>query len=319
PKQIDGTIIAQKALSAIYRLHEQVGANMLVDVLRGSSRYELRQAGYDQIKTYGAGKDLSWKAWRHYIDQMLQMGVIEIALDDSNKLKLTAQSNAILFKQQRIAMVAPQEVAQRTAAAQKAKTTKPKRERVRDQLFEQLRQLRKQVAQERGVPPYIIFSDATLEEMAAKHPMTDADMGNISGVGERKLHLYGNVFMDAIQEFVLEASKQGNRLRGSTYIMTHQLYKQGHSVAQIAAKRELSTSTIFSHLAYLYEKGESIDLEQYINKAEIERVAECIKKLGDEFDEKAMKPIFDLLDGTLEYYKIRLAISHLNKVQSSHK
>ncbi|MFK7932489.1 MAG: DNA helicase RecQ [Saprospiraceae bacterium] len=313
PKQINGTVIAQKALSAIYRLKEQVGATMLIDVLRGSTRYALQQAGYDKIKTYGAGKDLTWKAWRHYLDQMLQMGIIELALEDGGKLKMTPQSKAILFEKQSVAMVEPQEVESRKEAAKKAAKAKPKRERVRDELFEQLRQLRKRLAQEKGVPPYIIFSDATLEEMAAKRPTTDAEMGDVSGVGERKLHLYGSIFMDAIEEFVVEASQQGNRLRGSTYVITHRLYKQGLSVEQIAEKRNASPTTIYSHLAYLFEKGEQIDLLKYVHQTEINRVEQVLEKLGDEFDGKSVKPIYELLNQELEYHKIRLAISYLKK------
>lgn len=313
PKQINGTIIAQKALSAIYRLKEQVGMNMLVDVLRGSSRYELREKGYDKIKTYGAGKELPWKEWRHYLEQMLQMGLVEVAIDDSNKLKLTPISKAVLFEKQNVAMVEPQEVETRQEAAKKQAKAKPNRERVRDELFEALRQLRKKLAQEKGVPPYIIFSDATLEEMAAKRPTTDAEMNDISGVGERKLHLYGNIFIDAIQEFVVEASKQGNRLRGSTYIHTYRLYRQGFSIQQIAEQRKVTPTTIYSHLAYLYEKGETIDLERYVSKAEIAQIEQVLDKLGDEYDGKAMKPIYDLMNGEVEYHKIRLGLSYLKK------
>lgn len=104
------------------------------------------------------------------------------------------------------------------------------RQRVRDELFEHLRELRLDLARQKGVPPYIVFADATLEEMAAERPTTEADLSKISGVGEQKLQEYGRAFLDAIQDFLLTKKEEGVRITGSTYLETFRLYKQGATV-----------------------------------------------------------------------------------------
>ena len=202
PQRMDGTLIAQKALSAIARMNEKAGINLLINVLRGSNQREIYQKGFNKIKTYGAGRDLSFFDWQSYIMQLLNAGLIEIAYDEGSTLKLTDAAKTVLFEGKKVALVKPVDVKTRIEKAKAKATAKPKRERVRNELFEQLRKLRLQLARVRGVPPYIIFSDATLEEMAATRPTTDEAMNGISGVGERKMHLYGDQFKRAIIDFI---------------------------------------------------------------------------------------------------------------------
>ncbi|RME97003.1 MAG: ATP-dependent DNA helicase RecQ, partial [Bacteroidetes bacterium] len=201
PQAFDGTLIAQKALSAVYRLREKVGIGTLVDVLRGSGRRELRERGYDRIKTFGAGRDLPAKVWQNYIAQLVNLGYLEIAYDHFGVLRLTPASHRVLFEQESVQLVRPATRQERFKNERAQSTSKPKGERVRDELFEKLRQLRRRLAQQKGIPPYLIFSDATLEQMAARKPKNDHEMRQISGVGERKLHLYGDAFMQAIADF----------------------------------------------------------------------------------------------------------------------
>lgn len=212
PERFNGTILAQKALSAIYRLREKVGMGLVIDVLRGSGKREILERGYHKIKTYGAGRDIGYLEWQNYLLQLLNLGYIEIAHDQKNVVKLTPASNNILFKKAQVELVKMATVKQRQKQ-EKAKA-KPitQRQRSRNELFEILRKLRRKLAQEKGVPPYIIFSDATLEEMAAVHPKNDLEMRQINGVGERKLHLYGNIFIDAILEFI---GQQSSNVKGS--------------------------------------------------------------------------------------------------------
>jgi ATP-dependent DNA helicase RecQ len=208
PQYFDGTVIAQKAMSAISRLDQQVGTGMLVDVLRGSKSYSVVTAGFDKIKTYGAGRDIRQEDWFFYIEQLVNQGFIEIAFDDHNKLRLNEASRAVLFDGQKVQLVRA-ETAQKRKDEEEAKTAglraAPRpgvpRNRVRDELFEHLREIRLQVARERGVPPYIVFGDATLEEMAAERPKSEHELSRISGVGEAKLREYGRLFLDAIQDF----------------------------------------------------------------------------------------------------------------------
>ncbi len=308
PKTIDGTVIAQKALSAIYRLRQKVGMSMLIDVLRGSGKKEIFERGYQNIKTYGAGREIPYLEWQHYLLQLLNYGYIEIAHDDHNVVRLMPASERVLFKGEKVALVRFATLKERQKAEkEKAKAAKVERQGVRDELFETLRQLRKQLAQERGVPPYIIFNDKTLEEMAAVRPMTDEDMKRISGVGERKLHLYGSYFIDAIIEFVGPAASRG---KTSTYQVTHDMYQRGLKVKEIAEKRQLTESTVFSHLAVLYEKGYPIDLHELVSPAEVDKVLKSLRYLQEPYK---LKDIYEYLEEQIPYHKIRLALAYSKK------
>ncbi len=311
PQYFDGTVIAQKALSAAYRLKQSVGTLMLIDVLRGSNRREIFERGYNKIKTYGAGGDFSTRDWQFFLMQLINLGYLEVAYDANNVLRLTSLSHEVLFNKKKVELVRAQVAESRAKKAKEKAKSKPKRERVRDELFEILRVQRRELAQQRGVPPYVIFSDATLEEMAAKRPTIDADLMEISGVGERKLQLYGNFFMDKIIDYIKSKTAAGEKLQGSTYILTYELYKQGLSIEQIAEKRALNPVTIYSHIAYLYEKGEPIDLFNYFTEEEYERIEVAIKAMIPPFQ---MKDIFEYLQEKIPYYKIRLGFSHYTKL-----
>jgi len=310
PQYFDGTVIAQKALSAVYRLKQSVGSSLLIDILRGSGKREIFERGYQNIKTYGAGRDASYRDWQFFMMQLINLGFLEVAYDAKNVLRLTSLSQAVLFNKKKVELVRPQVAETRKEKAKAKAKAKPKRERVRDELFEILRVLRRQLAQQRGVPPYVIFSDATLEEMAAKRPTIDSDLMEISGVGERKLQLYGNFFMDKIIEYIKTKTAAGEKLQGSTYILTYELYKQGLSVEAIAEKRGLNPVTIYSHIAYLYEKGEPIDLFQYFTEAEYQRIEEAIIAMKPPFQ---MKDIYEYLREEIPYNKIRLGFSYYSK------
>lgn len=205
PQSIDGTVIAQKALSAVYRLNEQVPMGMLIDVLRGSGRREIKQLGYDTIKTYGAGRDFSQWDWQHYLMQLINLGYLEVAYDAANVLRLTSASQEVLFKNRSVELIKPtsykEQQEQEQANAKTKAPTQLKKERLRDELFEHLRQIRKEIAQKEGIPPYLIFSDATLEEMAFSKPQTEDDMLAVSGVGEKKLVQFGYRFIKAIRNY----------------------------------------------------------------------------------------------------------------------
>ena len=315
PQYFDGTVIAQKALSAVYRLKQSVGSSLLIDVLRGSGKREIFDRGYQNIKTYGAGRDASQRDWQFFMMQLINLGFLEVAYDAKNVLRLTPLSQEVLFNKKQVELVRPQVAASRTEQAKARAKAKPKRERVRDELFEILRVKRRELAQQRGVPPYVIFSDATLEEMAAKRPTIDADLMEISGVGERKLQLYGNIFMDKIIEYIKTKTAEGEKLQGSTYTLTNELYKQGLSIEAIAEKRGLNPVTIYSHIAYLYEKGEPIDLFKYFTEAEYEQIAVAIEAMQPPFK---MKDIFEYLNEEIPYHKIRLAFSyHAKKTENA--
>lgn len=306
PEYIDGTVIAQKALSAVYRLQEQVGANMLINVLRASGRREIIEKGYDKIKTYGAGRDIPFVEWRDYIHQLINLGYLEVAHDQHNVLKLTPASKRVLFEKEPVQLVKMTTVKERLKvekAKAKASTSKTQRQRTRDELFEELRQLRKRLAQERGVPPYLVFSDATLEEMSATRPMNDLDMQRVSGVGERKLQLYGDVFQEAIRDYVRRNSTQ---ISGGTVLVTYDFYKENLSIEEIARERNLSPATIYSHLEELIKNGYEVDIFRYLSKPEAERIWKSRRYVEQP---AKLKDVYEYLNKEIPYEKIRLALA----------
>ncbi|MEQ1746020.1 MAG: RecQ family ATP-dependent DNA helicase, partial [Saprospiraceae bacterium] len=306
PQQFDGTTAAQKALSALLRMEEKVGMNMLIDVLRGSQRREIFQAGFDQIKTYGAGREYSFEEWQFLLSQMLHHGLIEIAYDDNNCLRATEAGRAVVFSQQPVRLALPpkpEEKAAERAAAQR----QPSRTQVlRDDLFDRLKALRRTVAQQQGVPPYLVFSDATLEDMAQKRPVTDADLLYVSGVGERKLQLYGDAFMDEIRRFVREKTDEGLNVPGSTYLLTWDLYKQGRTVEEIARQRELSPITVVSHLATMYERGELVDINKWATPEALDLVQGALHLFATPYQ---LKEIYEHFEQRFSYEAIRFAIA----------
>ncbi len=217
PKYFDGTVIAQKALSAIVRMDEKVGSVMLVNVLRGSRNAEVLEKGYDKIKTHGAGGDISYAFWQAYLMQMLQLGIIEIAYDENYVLKSTDFGKAILQGKATVHFAQPEI---------KIKGEKKKKDLIEEEdiptikansLFEELRRLRAQIAQNLKLPAYTIFSDATLLAMVDKKPSSEKEMLQISGMSENKMEKYGWDFLKVInplapQKSVLRKEVENNFL-----------------------------------------------------------------------------------------------------------
>ncbi len=304
PKSFDGTLIAQKALSAISRLKQSEATGMVIDVLRGSSRHEVLQNSYDKLKTYGAGADISYYDWQNYLLQMLNQGLIEVAYDDNRNLKLTTESNAILFGKRGVEFVKPQSIKEQQE--ERTKKAKPisKAVKLEEGLFDNLKALRKTIADKEGVPAYRIFSDLTLREMASTRPDNEEDFLEISGVGEHKCRTYGDIFIKQIIAY-----KITEKDKGSTYLQTFELIKQGLTPEEVAKERALNIVTIISHIGYLYEKGKDIDISKYISDEEIVKVTKAIEKVGSD---KGLKVLFDHLNEEIDYSKIRLALSHYN-------
>lgn len=200
PQTIKGTVLVQKALSATVRMRERVGMNMVIDVLRGSSRRDIVSMGFDRIKTYGAGADVSRSDWQEYLLQMLDQGLIEIAYDEGNAVKVTEMGREALFGKREVELVKRQ----KRVEAKKTKASKPisVNEKADEKLFQKLRALRKEIADKRGVPPYIVFHDATLKDMSIRKPTTEVQMMAVSGVGDKKMQLFGAQFINEILKFL---------------------------------------------------------------------------------------------------------------------
>lgn len=310
PAYIDGTMIAQKALSAITRLKEKVGIGMLIDVLRGSRNKELLEKEYDKIKTYGAGANMNPFEWQQALLQMLNLGLVEIAYDDHNVVKITNFGNDILFGNRKITFVQFKRFEPKQAETRVSKS-QSEAEKLREELFDILVVLRKKIADIQKVPPYVVFNDATLTEMADKKPLTSQALQATSGVGVKKMESYGEEFLETIVNFSIEKVKQGAKITGATNLLTYDLYKKGVSVEQIAAERKMSPATIGGHLIYLYENAYPIDIMQLITTEEYTKIVKAIMALNH--NDVSLKPIFDYLGGEIHYDKIRIAVNQYKK------
>lgn len=204
PERFDGTILIQKALSGIVRTSEHVGLQMLIDILRGSARAELRAKGYDQLKTYGVGHDLPYKVWKEYLFQMIQLGYVEVDYAAGQVLRVTSLGKRVLFGQEKALLALYKEPEETAPTRFKAKPIRPKRAASPDDtLLDALKQLRKQLAEKDRIPPYQVFTDASLEDMVERRPVSLDAFSDVHGVGQIKLDRYGRVFVSLIR-FVLK-------------------------------------------------------------------------------------------------------------------
>lgn len=211
PKQFDGTIIVQKALSAIVRTNQQIGTNTVIDIVKGTYSPEITSNHYDQLKTFGVGRDIPGRDWHDYMLQMLQMGYFEIAYNEDKHLKITQQGIDVLYGRSKANLIV---ITNKTETAAKTKKSKIRMEEVslpfgpteQDNgtedtiLFEKLKDLRKKLADKQGYPAYIILSDKVLHLLATIRPTTIEDFGKISGIGEFKKEKYGKDFTKIISQ-----------------------------------------------------------------------------------------------------------------------
>ena len=209
PERFDGTIIVQKALSAIVRPEQQISTGVLVDILRGNMTPEVVDKGYEQLKTFAAGREVPARDWHDYLLQMLQLGYFEIAYNENNHLKITPAGSDVLFGRATARLVViRREEANETKRGRKRKLPVLSKElplglpnTENEDLFEALRELRKRLADEEALPAYIVLSDKVLHLLSTSRPTTIEEFGNISGIGEYKKKKYGKEFVSLIRKF----------------------------------------------------------------------------------------------------------------------
>ena len=209
PERFDGTVIVQKALSAIVRTDQQIGTGVLVDILRGNMSSEVVGKGYQQLKTFAAGRDVPARDWHDYLLQMLQLGYFEIAYNENNHLKITSAGSDVLFGRATARLVViRREETNETKRGRKRKATVPAQElplglpnTENEALFEALRKLRKRLADEEALPAYIVLSDKVLHLLSTSRPTNLEEFGNISGIGEHKKKKYGKEFINLIRKY----------------------------------------------------------------------------------------------------------------------
>ncbi len=301
-EKIDITVDAQKVLSCVYRLQERFGVTIVADVLKGSNNQRIRQLGLDKLSTYGLFNDRPLADIKILIQRLIATQYLQLTGGHYPVVQLSPRALPVLKGQ---LQVWQKTFTKRTPAAD-------------DGLFEQLRQLRKQIANRENVPPYIIFSDLTLKELSKFCPVDKETLRNIKGVGEVKLQKYGDEFLAVINQYVAEhppakageeavtATKPANKTADKTpsHLVTLQLHQQGITMADIAQQRELTATTVQSHLLRCADEGHTIDWDQLIPPEAEQLVLAKIKELGT-----SLKLLKQALPDEIEYNVIKAVVS----------
>lgn len=305
--QSDWTIEAMKFLSCVARSKEKFGMNHIIDILRGANNQKIKQYEHDKLSTYGIGKDKTADEWRRLCRTLLQQGLLDQTTDGYSVLKLNALSWEVMRKQRQVFLTVL--VAQRITWKD-SETLSPEAEL----LFIKLRELRKKLADEQSVPPYVIFPDSTLKLMARILPQTKDALSNISGVGSHKLAAYGDKFLGEIRAYLKEygqdtVSPEKNNYSSPrdnspsyTELETLTLHRQGLSIEQIAEKRNIRPGTVLRHLSDLIEKNQDVNINQLIPQEKIQKIWQVLDILGD----VALTPIKEYLGENYSFDEIRL-------------
>jgi ATP-dependent DNA helicase RecQ len=307
----DGTLAAQKFLSCVYRIREKsgfgVGLNHVVEVLTGADTEKIRKWNHTQLSTYGIGKEHSRPEWAAIGRELVRRGYLRQTAEKFSTLELTDAGATILKSRGKVTLTKP-------AVAPEKNVSHIGEISCDEALFERLRLLRKKLADERDVPAYIVFSDVALRQMARSYPQSERDFARISGVGEKKLREFGEIFLGEItahlqtnarqifadDTFVVPVAQRSQV--GDSARETLRRFRSGQSAEQIASERGMTTGTVYGHLATLLESGEALDLQQFFTVAELADVAAAFNKHGF----SALGPVFEALEGKVEYGRLRL-------------
>ena len=309
----DGTVIAAKALSAVARLEERFGLSYAVDFLRGSKSEKIR-AEHKTLKTYGAGADFSREKWLRYFKDLIAMGYLRQVGDQYPILALTKKSTPVLRGEEKVTMVKSASV----------KEKEEKEENYEENLFNKLKRLRMELARKENVPAYVIFSDATLLELAKYLPLSLDEIRRISGFGEVKIARYGEVFLENIAEYCKER-QLGSRISEKTFarhprrlerkerinetkLESLRMFREGKVIAEIARLRNFAVSTIENHLAFFIATGE-VKVMDLVAEKKIPRIREAIGKYGD----IALKPLKDDLGDDYSYGEICAVLEDMRR------
>ena len=298
PQNWDATKSCQMALSCVYRTDQRFGVNYIVDILLGKNDERIKRNGHERISTFGIGIEFSVVEWRVIMRQLIAMGFLEIDMERHGALRLTEKCRPLLRGEQTLQL-------RKIQKEQKQKSTKASKQAIRPQdqiLWEALRALRFSLAEKAGMPPYVIFHDATLKEMLKLRPTTSIEMSGISGVGEKKLAQYGQLFIEEIKKYPLSELLDNNL--SDTVNETLTLYQQGNDIQKISQIRDIKSSTIYTHLSEAIEMG-LLDVKQVLDldEKEYNEIVFIIETQGG--DDGRLKPIYEALDGVYDYGQLR--------------
>ena len=305
-EKADITLDAMKILSCIKRLKEKYGSGVVTDVLKGSNTYKNQMLGFDKLSTFGIMSEYSKNTIKDLIYFLITEGYIETFGDKYPVLRLTPSASKVLFEGENV-----------TIKRKIEKSIETQVDEVYDaKLFEILKALRKRISEETHVPPFIVFSDTSLKQMATYFPTSEDQMLKISGVGYSKFDKYGNRFLETLKPYVaennitpkeipIEAPKKKASTEASPKINTaeisYNLFKQGKSIKEIAEERGLVTTTIETHLLKYFENGENIDLSKYIHSNYEQDIYNAIDTYGAE----KLRVLKDALPEGVSYFDIK--------------
>ena len=320
-EEVDYTVPAQMLLSCAKRTGELFGIAHLIGVLRGSRGQKILHHGHDKLSVHGIGRDRSGDDWQFVARELLRRGYIRQAEDEFNAVKVTDLGRGVLFKGQQVFLAAPPSLAPAAAPAEEARDAALPPDR--QDLFDLLRAVRKRLADERQLPPYVIFHDRPLRQMAASLPNSHEQLLRVEGVGQNKAQAYGDSFLAAIAGYVRQTGAQPISLRAQPQVrrqrvvltpsmqITLGLFNEGKSPAEIAAARGLALSTIEGHLAEAVEAGESLDMEQLVSEQRRHVIEAAMAEVGCE----TLKPVMEHLGDGYTYLELRVVRAALERVK----
>lgn len=323
---VDKTVDAQKVLSCVYRMKRDFGVNVIVDVLRGSAQKKVLQYKFNELSTYGIMKEYSKEHVAGFINTLISHGYISLKEGEFPTVILNTLSMKILKGDEKVILKEP---------------VKAKRVSTDNSLFEKLRTIRKEIAANEGVPPYYIFSDATLKEMSTRFPVTEEQMRDISGVGQVKFEKYGEIFISNINDYVTEnnievtwsfekeiktnsttierkpsSNETSLEKKTKTHDITLQMLKEGKSIKNIVDERKLALVTILTHIEKCIEeeklKNIAVDFEELFNEDEEILVLKAVDEVGF----SRLTPIKKILPEGISFDVIRAVIIKKYGLQS---
>jgi len=317
----DRTSDVLKFLFGVAKTGQRFGFRQIIDVLRGANTQKIRDYRHDQLPIYGMGKELSADEWQRIGRALLHQGLLTETTDGYPVLRLNELSLEVLRKERTVEIAAPiKPVQKRQVKSDGTLALKPEEE----ELFQCLRALRKQIADELGVPPYVVFPDMSLRHMAQQRPQSRSQFAQIPGVGSNKLAAYFTPFTDEIRDYCLshhlkmDIEPQRTPIVAptlATSVGTRQqtlaLYQQGLNVEDIATERNLKPITIINHLTELAEAGEAVDLDRLVQPEHYEVIVDALQQIGNDL----LRPVKDFLGDEYSYEEIRLVRATIRRAR----
>ena len=317
-EMVDITIEAQKILSCIYRVQERYGTTMVIQVLRGSRSKRILELGLDKVSTYGIMKEYSESVLKEIVMTLVSMDYIYITADKYPVLKLTQNSSSVLKGE--VKVYHKKDLLVTKSSGRKKVVSSDYIEANYDKsLFEELRELRYRLSQEKGLAPFMIFHDSSLKEMAVYFPQDRESFLNIKGVGLKKYESYGEQFIKIIKDYSTEnridlagfkrenlVEKPAREYDMDRYQLTYDCYLEGLSLKEIASRRDYTINTIIRHLERCEKNGQTVNWSRFIDDPSKEKkILAAIDEVGLE----KLKPIKEMLPEEISYEDIRIVIA----------